>query len=143
MNRDFLPFEIVEHTADVGIIAYGRDYRELLENAALGMFSLMADLKTVAPREEREVIAEASLPEREWLLLRWLKELHYLKEVEKFVPREVKVTEVTETTVKGIVKGEKLHDGIVLLHHVKAVTHHMMNIEQVGDLLRVQVIFDV
>lgn len=143
MRQDFKPFEVIDHTADVGIIAYGFNFRELLENAALGMFSLMADLETVTPREEREVIAEAPVPEKEWLLLRWLKELHYLKEGEKFIPRDVNVTEVTETRVVGTVKGEHLHDGIVLLHHIKAVTHHMLNIEQVDDLLKAQVVFDV
>lgn len=143
MEQNFPPFEIIDHTADVGIIAYGKDFRELLENAALGMFSLMADLETVAPKEERQVIAEAPVPEREWLLLRWLKEFHYLKEVEKFIPREVNVIEVTETRVVGIVKGEQLRNGIALLHHIKAVTHHMISVEKVGDLLRAQVVFDV
>lgn len=143
MEQDFTPFEVIDHTADVGIIAYGRDLSELLENAALGMFSLMADLETVTPKEQREIVAEAPVPEKEWLLLKWLKELHYLKEAEKFIPREAKITELTETTVKGVVKGEYLHDGITLLHHIKAVTHHMISIEQVGDLLRAQVVFDV
>ncbi|MCS7186072.1 MAG: archease [Armatimonadota bacterium] len=143
MGRDFTPFEVIDHTADVGIIAYGRDFRELLENAALGMFNLMADLATVAPKKQRQVIAEAPVPEREWLLLRWLKELHYLKESEKFIPCDASVIEVTETMVVGVVKGEELHDGITLLHHIKAVTHHMVSIEQVGDLLKAQVIFDI
>lgn len=143
MKQDFTPFEVIDHTADVGIIAYGRNYRELLENAALGMLSLMADLETVTPKEQREIVAEAPAPEREWLLLRWLKELHYLKEAEKFIPREVKIIELTETTVKGVVMGEHLHDGITLLHHIKAVTHHMISIEQKGGLLKAQVVFDV
>lgn len=143
MEQEFQPFEVIDHTADVGIIAYGRDYRELLENAAMGMLSLMVDLKTVAPKEQRQVVAEIPIPEKEWLLLKWLKELHFLWESEKFIPREVKVTEVTETSVKGWVRGEKLHDGITLLHHIKAVTHHMFKIEQTGGLLRAQVIFDV
>lgn len=107
------------------------------------MFSLMVDLETVNPKEERQVIAEAPVPEREWLLLRWLKELYYLKELEKFIPKEVNIIELTETVVKGIVKGEQLHDGISLLHHIKAVTHHMLTIECVEDLLKAQIVFDV
>jgi len=143
MGKDFPPFEFIDHTADVGIIAYGRSLRELLENAALGMFSLMADLETVTPREQRQVVAEAPVPEKEWLLLKWLKELHYLKEAENFIPKEAEVTELSDTTVKGVVRGEHLHDGIVLLHHIKAVTHHMVRIEREGELLKAQVVFDV
>lgn len=143
MERDFPPFEIIDHTADVGIIAYGRDLRELLENAALGMFSLMADLTTVAPKEQREVNAEIPIPDEELLLLKWLKELHYLRDAEKFIPCKAKVTELAETKVIGIVEGEPLHNGILLLHHIKAVTHHLVQIERENGLLKAQVIFDV
>ncbi len=143
MEQDFPPFEVIDHTADVGIIAYGRDYRELLENAALGMFSLMADLTTVSPKERREVSAEIQIVDQELLLLKWLKELHYLRDAEKFIPCKAKVTELTEIKVVGIVEGEPIHNGIGLLHHIKAVTHHLIRIEREEGLLKAQVIFDV
>ncbi len=138
-----LPFEVIDHTADVGIIAYGRTFAELLTNAALGMCSLMADLTTVAPREKRLISAQVPLPDQELLLLRWLKEIHYLREVEKFIPCQVAVMRVTETEAEGVVEGEPLHDGIVLLHHIKAVTHHLLRLEQEGERLKAQIIFDV
>lgn len=143
MERNFLPFEVVDHTADVGIIAYGSNYCELLENAALGMFSLMADLMTVNPKEQREVRAEIAIPDKELLLLKWLKELHYIHDVEKFIPCKVKVTELTETKVTGLVEGEPIHEGIALMHHIKAVTHHLVQIERGEGLLKAQIIFDV
>lgn len=143
MERNFLPFEVIEHTADIGIIAYGRNYRELLESAALGMFSLMADLKTVSPKERKEVSAEIPIVDEELLLLKWLKELHYLRDAEKFIPCMAKVTEITATKVIGVVEGEPIHDGITLLHHIKAVTHHLIRIERENGLLKAQVIFDV
>ena len=34
----------MDHTADVGIRAYGASLEELFENAAAGMFSLITDL---------------------------------------------------------------------------------------------------
>ena len=34
-------FEVFEHTADVGIIAYGKTLSEAFENAALGMFDII------------------------------------------------------------------------------------------------------
>ncbi|MCS7265803.1 MAG: archease [Armatimonadetes bacterium] len=143
MERDFPPFEIIDHTADVGIIAYGRDYRELLENAALGMFSLMADLLTVSPKERREVRAESPIADEELLLLKWLKELHYLRETEKFIPCRAEVTELNLNEVVGLIDGEKIHEGITLLHHIKAVTHHLIRIERENGFLKAQVIFDV
>ncbi|MBI4335989.1 MAG: archease, partial [Candidatus Omnitrophica bacterium] len=35
-------YEPIEHTADIGIRAYGRSLKELFENAALGMFGEIA-----------------------------------------------------------------------------------------------------
>ena len=40
-------FQIIEHTADVGMIAYGRTLAEAFANAAYGMFSIIAGLETV------------------------------------------------------------------------------------------------
>ncbi len=143
MERDFPPFEVIDHTADVGIIAFGRDFRELMENAALGMFSLMSDITTVNPKEQREVEAEIMFADDELLLLKWLKELHYLRDAENFVPCRAKVLTLTDVKVDGVVEGEPIHDGIVLLHHIKAVTHHLIRIERESGLLKAQVIFDV
>ncbi len=138
-----LKFEVIDHTADVGIVAYGRDFGELLVNAALGMFSLMMDLSTVTPREKRRVMVRVPVPDQELLLLRWLKELHYLWEVEKFAPCQVAVSRWTQSEVEGVVEGEPFHSGISLLHHIKAVTHHLLRLERQDDYLKVQIIFDV
>jgi SHS2 domain-containing protein len=43
-------FKVIDHTADVGIIAYGKDLKEAFANAAYGMFSQIADLRGVKER---------------------------------------------------------------------------------------------
>jgi SHS2 domain-containing protein len=35
-------FEIIDHTADIGIVAYGKTKREVFINAAKGMFEIIA-----------------------------------------------------------------------------------------------------
>ena len=35
-------FEILEHTADIGIMVYGKNKREIFINAARGMFEIIA-----------------------------------------------------------------------------------------------------
>jgi SHS2 domain-containing protein len=60
-----------------------------------------------------------------------------------FIPRKASVTEAEDSKVIGIVEGEHLNDKIVLLHHIKAVTHHMVRIEEVDGWLRAQIVFDV
>ncbi len=137
------PFEVMDHTADVGIIAYGRDLAELLENATAGMISLMVDVTMVAEKEKREIVAEIPFPAPEMLLLKWLKEVHSLFEIEKFVTRSVRISQITDETAKGEAYGETFNPNIALLHHIKAVTHHLVSIEKTDHHLKAQVIFDV
>ena len=40
-------FEILDHTADIGIIVYGEDLKALFENAGEAFFHLITDMKRV------------------------------------------------------------------------------------------------
>ena len=51
------PFEILEHPADVGFMAYGATLEELFANATLAMFSLACDLETVQETEHHKIEA--------------------------------------------------------------------------------------
>ena len=48
-------FEILDHTADIGLMIYGNDLKSLFEHAGEGFFHLITDLKKVKPRIERRV----------------------------------------------------------------------------------------
>ena len=63
-------FELIEHTADTGLIAYGRSLPEAFANAAYGMFSIMTDLETV--REVESCRVEVNSDDIEGLLFEWL-----------------------------------------------------------------------
>jgi len=54
-------YEILDVTADVGIVAYGEDKKTLFENVALGMFSLIVDPETIKVKEKVEVKVKKSL----------------------------------------------------------------------------------
>ena len=71
-------FEIIEHTADIGIRARGHNLAELIENAAAGMFTIMADTDALKASEAVRVSAAAPSPDE--LLAAWLEELLYLSE---------------------------------------------------------------
>jgi SHS2 domain-containing protein len=134
-------FEPLEHTADKGIRAFGRDMKELFENAAYGMFSLMADLTLYAPSEGREIEAQAS--DDSELLRAWLAELLYQFEVERILFVDFHVEEIAEGQVKGTAQGLPF-DGVEWLgSQVKAVTHHDLEINRTDDCLQAIVIFDV
>ena len=135
-------FDVVEHTADTGIVAYGADMREAFANAAYGMFSLMADLKQV--REETSRYIEAEAGDRESLVVSWLNELLYMFDVERIIFKRFDILELTNTRLRADAYGEKAdasrHD---LRGGVKAATYHMLKVSKDRGRWSVRVIFDV
>jgi SHS2 domain-containing protein len=141
-------FEQFEHTADVGIKAYGKTLKELFGNAALGMFSIMVDLDGVASKGEFKVVMKSD--DKEKLLVDWLGELLYIHEVYDVLLKDFEVDfneakegeEGTVFELKAVVKGETIdrekHD---LKSMIKAVTYHMLEINEDEGYLKV--LFDI
>ena len=48
-------FELIEHTADIGLIAYGQSLAEAFATAAHGLCSIIAGLTTVPEVESRQL----------------------------------------------------------------------------------------
>ncbi|GAJ00371.1 unnamed protein product, partial [marine sediment metagenome] len=76
-------FELIEHTADVGIIAYGDDTNQAFANAAKALFSLITELDSIDEviYKDTELVA----PDLETLLVEWLNELIYLFDAENIL----------------------------------------------------------
>ncbi len=135
------PFEVIEHTADVGIIAYGRSLEELFANAAVGMMSFLIDLASVRLIQQRTVTADAD--NREVLLIAWLNELLVLLNADGFVPGRFAVRDLLDTRLRADVAGEPVDPTRHRFHlDVKAATYHSLEIKQDG-LWQARVIFDV
>ena len=134
-------FEIVNHTADVGIIAYGADIKQAFANAARALFSLITELDEVAEVLHRDI--ELIAPDEESLLVEWLNELIYLFDAEHIIFKRFDITELNNTQLKARSYGEKVNS---LKHKlktgVKAATYHMLKVDK-GDGCKVQVLFDI
>ena len=76
-------FEIVDHTADVGIIAYGADMSQAFASAAKALFSLITELDDVKEVLYRDI--ELTAPDQESLLVEWLNELIYQFDTENIL----------------------------------------------------------
>lgn len=134
-------FEVLSHTADIGIIAYGHDMKQAFANAARGMFSLITELDDVEERKEREI--EVTAPDREDLLVAWLNELIYLFDVDNILFKRFEIARLGKTGLKARGYGEKADSSRHKLKlGIKAATYHMLKIEKNGGV-KVQVIFDI
>jgi SHS2 domain-containing protein len=135
-------FEILDHTADIGIIVHGENLKALFENAGEAFFHLITDLKKVKRRVERQVNIEGESLDR--LMVDWLSELLYLHDVENFLFKGFKVDSVGEDGLKAIAKGEPFQEGVhVIKTEVKAVTYHQIEVRQEAGGWRAQVILDL
>lgn len=131
-------FELLEHTADTGLIAYGYDLAEAFANAAYGLFSIMAEPDGVREVESRTVMVSAE--DVEGLLFNWLNELIYVFEVENRLLKRFDITEFDERQLKAVCWGEKYNPSRHKLKlGVKSATYHMLKV----DKNKVRVIFDV
>ncbi len=136
------PFEVIDHTADIGIIAYGADIKQVFANAALGLFTLMADTDDFKEDIEREL--KLSAEDVEVLLVEWLNELIYIFDVEHIFFRRFEVDELTSTQIKARCFGEKVKTSQhKLKREIKAATYHMLKINKEDVGYKVQVIFDI
>lgn len=135
-------FEIIEHPADVGFIAYGATREELFANAAHAVMTLACDPQQLAERESREI--EASGADIESLLYDWLAEILALSDAEHLFFRRAEVHEVGAARVRGTVYGEKYdkqrHRAGT---YIKAVTYHQLKVEQSADGWTARVYLDV
>jgi SHS2 domain-containing protein len=133
-------FELIEHTADIGLKAYGKSLAEAFANAAYGMFSIIADLEVIKEAESRRVSVNEE--DAESLLFEWLNSLLYYFDVEGLIFNRFDIIEFDEKHLAAECWGEKYD---VSRHHlklgVKSATYHMLEVNKEKN--RVQVIFDV
>ncbi|MBK8231058.1 MAG: archease [Candidatus Eisenbacteria bacterium] len=142
----FVPFEAVDHTADLALLVRGRTFCELFANAALGLTAFLLDPGTIAPRMEEQISLEGA--DREECLVGWLNELLYREEVHRMVYRRFEVHEAGPSAVRATVRGERLDAARHRIHtDIKAATYHDLHFDQeahpLGSLHRVRIVLDI
>jgi len=143
-----VPFEILEHPADVGFLAYGESQENLFENAALAMCSLACAQEKIDEREQREIAATGA--DAESVLYSWLTEILAVADAEQLVFRRVSLSELREPqagapgTAKGIAFGEKFdRSRHAAGTYIKAVTLHQFAVERTSNGFRARVYLDL
>jgi SHS2 domain-containing protein len=138
-------YELIEHTADVGIRVKGADLKELFKNAALAMFDVMAEEK---PRSEHrapsteKVVIKQSADNLEELFINWLNELLSLSATKELIFSDFKINKLDENNLQALAMGHKISDYKVNTE-IKAATYHQLKLEQTKYGWQAEVIFDV
>jgi SHS2 domain-containing protein len=137
-----MPFEVFEHTADLGVRVRSADLVGLFRDAARGLFSLVVEnLDEVAAVDWVHV--EVRGDDREYLLFDWLNELLYTFESRRLVLSEFRVR-FLDGGLTADCSGEPLDlERHRAEHEVKAITYHGLRIVPEGEGWLAEFIVDI
>ncbi|MEM0173823.1 MAG: archease [Sulfolobaceae archaeon] len=136
-------FEFFEHTADIGIKAYGRTLDELFENCALAVFEIITDTSKVLPKVKVEI--QEFGYDLENLLYKWIEDLLYYYDSRLLVFSKFKVKVDSETLfLEAEAYGERFdpqrfEKRVV----VKAMTYHEMEIKKTEEGYEAKFVVDI
>jgi len=139
------PFEILEHTADVGLRAFGETLAELFANAARGMIAIAFEGEAAAqenrPKQCRKLTASGA--DREEVLVQFLSEILYALDTEgwRFAEFRIQTIEPNAIEAEGWGSREKRSEHSRVA--VKAVTYHQVSVTQTGQGWEAVVYFDI
>ena len=140
-----MPFEYLDHTADIGIRGIGKSVGEAFCEAARAIFNLMVDLEEIVPKEAVHVEVEAR--QLDLLLVEWLSDLLVKKDLEGLLLSRFHV-ELREMengfSLRGVGWGEPLD----LKRHrpktgVKGVTYAGLRVQKEGERWLAQCVVDI
>lgn len=135
-------YEIIDHTADLGIRVTGENLEKLFENAGLALLDLLTDVALVKPQSELSFSLAAE--DLEALFVQWLRELLYLFYGRKRLFCAFEITKLKDTFLAVTCRGERYDPRRhVLLSEIKAITYHELAITRVDSGWMAQAIFDV
>ncbi len=127
-------------TSDVLYEAYGTDLKEVFENAALALMSVICKIDKVKPdrKEEFEVKAEKA----EDLMFNWLQSLIAIVDTEQCFFSKFEIKEISETKLVAVLYGEPIRPELGETV-VKAVTMYKYKFEQNEKGYKVTVSLDI
>lgn len=143
-------FEIVPHTADIKIRAYGFTLEEVFKNALKGMFA------SIKPRSQRIKYIDDNINISKYdiehrvvvksldinlLLIDFLSECLYLSDVHNEAYFDVRFNVFSYDELECIIFGVKIMEFEVA--EIKAVTYHDFVFEQIDDTWVVTLVFDI
>ncbi|MFW6135013.1 MAG: archease [Elusimicrobiota bacterium] len=140
-------YEIIEHTADVGLKIFGRTKQDLFQNAARGMFFLITGSNTffeqTKNRKYYKVKCEGSSLED--LLVSWLSDLLYIHNTDYVIFDDFNIKDFTEEFIQAEIRGVKIRDFPYQVElEIKAVTYHELQVfKNKKGLWEATIIFDI
>ena len=135
-------YDFFDHTADMGLLVYGKSLAGLFENAGFALFDVLTDTARVKPRQTRRFDLRRDNVEE--LLVEWLGSLLYAFDAQGLLFSEFSVEHVDSFSLAASAHGEKFLTGChEIKTSLKAVTYHGLSIKEENGLWQATVVIDV
>ena len=136
------PYEIIDHTADIGLRVYGNDRTELFRNAARALTDVITDHRSVVATDSLEL----SVTGFDWpdLMVNWLRELLYLWSGKELLVASVEIEQLSEKRVEAVATVEAYRpEQHRIRNEIKAVTYHQIDVSKSLTGWEAKIILDV
>jgi SHS2 domain-containing protein len=137
-----MPYELLDHTADIGIRVTEPSVKALFETAARAMFDQIVNREGLSGSQTKEI--QVNGMDREDLLINWLREILCLWTIEGRLIKGVRMNDISDTRLGAEVSYDS-YDPIrhEILKDIKAVTYHGVFIAKIEAGWTTEIIFDV
>ena len=114
-------YEIIDHTADIGLHVYGSDPADLFRNAARALTDVITDHRKVAAVDSISV----SVTGHDWpdLMVNWLRELLYLWSGKNLLVAAVEIDQINTQRIVAVATVEPFRpEQHRIRNEIKAIT---------------------
>ena len=137
-----MPYEFIDHTADIGIKIWAKSLSGVFEEAARALFDIITDISQVRPKKRKTI--KLKRPSLDELLVEWLTELLYLHEVENMLFCKFKINSLDNNNLVADIFGEEFKEKKhIIKTEIKAVTYHKLTLLKEDNSWKAMIILDL
>ena len=137
-----MPYQVTDHTADLGITVQAGSVENLFQEAARAVSELIVGRRASKSAEKIRIRVSG----KDWpdLLVNWLREVLYLWNGKNLVPGPVDILRIEQFALEAVIPVDSTpcnpHD---VLTEIKAVTYHRISVEKQADHWQARILFDI
>ena len=122
-----IPYQLFEHTSDLGVEVRGDTLKDLFRNAALAVLDL--GMEEAEAKPESIKIIEISESNPELLLKEWLSEIVYQVMLMGFICADIRIIQIDRHQLQAELLGEQHNSKRQQIRReLKGITYHQLSI---------------
>jgi SHS2 domain-containing protein len=137
-----MPYTLLDHTADLRIRVTGDDPADLFRNAGLALSDLIVAPRSITPDDKFDLRVDGADPAD--LMVNYLRELLYLWTGHEKLIAAIDIRYVSESDLDArITVGRYVPGRHEIIHEIKAVTYHQIEVNRTPAGWQAIVVFDI